>query len=207
MLKTIFFNIYNLLNNFSFYLIICLTIISLTFLSSTLRKKFILFVLLVVFFSIWGFSFDLDGIFLVFLTAEFTIFLLLLMTYMQLYSNYTFLSSNVSYYFVIFLIFYLFIFNTSETFYTNVSFYKALNHFVSSDFFILYYFLFEKMPILVIFLTLIISFFSLFFIIMYFSLKLTKLKLQKRLKSFHFLRKQVLSKQTNFSSRTYTFQN
>lgn len=206
MLKTIFFSIYSLISNLSFYLVIALTLISLNFLAATLRKKFILFILVVIAFSIWGFIFDLDGIFLVFLTAEFTIFLLLLMTYLQLYSNYTFLSPQISYYLSIPILFYFFVFNHSNSFYTYTSFYKALNHFVSSDFFILYYFLFEKMPILVIFLTLIISFFSLFFIIMYFSLKLTKLKSQKASKSLHFLRKQLLTKQANFSSKLYTFQ-
>lgn len=151
---------------------------------------------------------DLDGMMLVLLTAEFTIVLLFLMTYIQLYSNYQFLSSKKMYYFI-----YLF-FILLPTFYTPLytfnfysNFYNAINHIVASDFFILYYFLFDKLPVLVILMTLVISFFSLFFIIVYYNLKFTKNSKAKEVKNLYFLRKQILVKQTNFNNRLYTFQN
>lgn len=145
---------------------------------------------------------------LVFLTAEFTIFLLLLMTYLQLYSNYTFIANKLKFkYLIFFFIFVVCAFQPQNYFYFYTSYYKSLAHIVSSDFYILYYFLFEKLPLLVVLLTLIISFFSLFFIIMYFSLKLVKLANSKDVKNLHFLRKQVLLKQTSFSNKIYTFQN
>ena len=142
LLKILFFNLYSLINNFSFYLLILFFIVSNLFLNSDLRKKFITFLLLIIIFSVWGFSFDLDGIFLVFLTAEFTIFLLLLMTYLQLYSNFTFVTNSVKLSKLILLPFYVYFLKTTSLFYTHVSFYKALLHFVSSDFYILYYFLY-----------------------------------------------------------------
>jgi hypothetical protein len=151
---------------------------------------------------------DLDGIFLVFITAEFTIFLLFLMTYLQLYSNYNFTITKLNFWPLV-IFFGLFIVNYSplNSFYHYNSFYKTINHVVSSDFYILYYFLFEKLPLLVIILTVVISLFSLFFIVMYFSMKLVKLESQKNIKNLYFLRKQVLVKQTTFSSKLYTFQN
>lgn len=145
---------------------------------------------------------------LVLLTAEFTIVLLFLMTYIQLYSNYTFIKLEVNYrilvgFFLLLVLFY----QPLNNFYFYTCYYKAINHIVSSDFYILYYFLFEKLPVLVILMTLIISFFSLFFIVVYYSLKLTKLDANKNLKNLYFLRKQNLVKQTAFKTKVYTFQN
>lgn len=208
MLKSFFFSFYSLLGNFSFYLLVFISFLSIFLLFTDLRKKFFLFICVIIIYSVWGFLIDLDGIFLVFMTAEFTIFLLFLMTYLQLYSNYTFTSSPINYYiFPLFITLLTLLYNPLNVFQQFISFYKSTHHIVSSDFYILYYFLFEKFPILVIILTLVISFFSLFFIVMYFSLKLVKLESQKNIKNLYFLRKQVLTKQTNFQTKLYTFQN
>lgn len=208
MLKSFFFNVYLLIFNFSFYLFLAITVVSFYLLNSSLRSKFTFFLINVVLFSVWGFIFDLDGIILVFLTAEFTIFLLFLMTYIQLYSNYSFVSvPNKPLYLIAFFATAMFIHKQTFVFFNFLSYYKCINHIVSSDFYILYYFLFEKLPLLVVLFTLIISFFSLFFIIMYFSLKLTKSSSHKSLKNLYFLRKQTLVKQTNFNTKLHAFQN
>jgi hypothetical protein len=144
---------------------------------------------------------------LVLLTAEFTIVLLFLMTYIQLYSNFTFLVSKVNFtYLSILFLALIILYNPLHVFLAFSNYNKSINHVVASDFYILYYFLFEKFPILVVILTLIISFFSLFFIVLYFSLKSTKVEEFKTQKNLYFLRKQNLSKQTNFKSDLYTFQ-
>lgn len=208
LLKSFFFNIYVLLFNFSFYLFIFLSFISINLLFTSLRKKFLFYILVIISFSIWGFLLDLDGMMLVFLTAEFTIVLLFLMTYIQLYSNYTFIKSETNFKVFLLLVFLLLQYYVPlNSPYTFTCYYKSLNHIVSSDFFILYYFLFEKLPILVILVTLIISFFSLFFILIYYSLKLTKLDSFSTVKNLYFLRKQNLIKQTSFKTNLYTFQN
>lgn len=194
--------------NFSFYLLLVLVLLAVTMLFASLRKRFFFFILVVIVFSVWGFMLDLDGMMLVLLTAEFTIVLLFLMTYMQLYSNYQFLLKSVPYKslllpLALFVLYYnpLYSFN----FYSN--YYTSINHVVASDFFILYYLLFDKLPILVILMTLIISFFSLFFIVLYFNLKFTKNSQVLNSKNLYFLRKQSLIKQTTFNTRLYTFQN
>lgn len=197
-----------MLFNFSFYLMFAMLMISISMLFATLRKRFFLFIVTVIVYSIWGFMLDLDGMMLVLLTAEFTIVLLFLMTYIQLYSNYEFVS-NLSpvRYLLICIIFLPAFYNPLQSFYFSTNYYSAINHIVASDFFILYYFLFDKLPILVILMTLVISFFSLFFIIVYYNLKFAKNKEKQNSKNLYFLRKQILVKQTNFSNRLYTFQN
>jgi len=208
LLKNFFFTFYVLSVNFNFYLMLFIVLFSFFLLFSDLRKKFAWFVCVIILYSIWGFMLDLDGIMLVFLSAEFTIFLLFLMTYLQLYGNYSYITAKVTYWpVVVFPIMSLFMVNNFNNFYFFSSYYKALQHIVSSDFYILYYFLFEKIPVLTIMLTLIISFFSLFFIVMYFSLKLVKNNMHKKSKNLYFLRKQALLKQTVFSTQLYTFQN
>lgn len=208
LIKTFFFNLYTLSSNFSFYLFLVLVITSYTLLYTTLRKKFFFFIIIIITYAVWGFMLNLDGMMLVMLTAEFTIILLFLMTYIQLYSNYSFITKQFSYKYIFgFLILFLFLFQAPNVFFNSVSYYKLINHIVASDFYILYYFLFDKLPIIVVFLTLIISFFSLFFIILYFSLKLTKLESTKNTKSLYFLRKQNLAKQTEFRASLHTFQN
>lgn len=194
--------------NFSFYLIWILTILSINFLISSLRLKLIFFLLISLFCSIWGFLYNLDGMILILLTAEFTIFLLFLMTYTQLYNNFSFLVNNFKPKWVI-LLFIIFIINKSSyhttLYYTN--FYTSLTYLISSDFFILYYLLFDKLPIVTIIVTLVIGLFSLFFIALYFNMKLIKLTSHLKLKNIFFLRKQNILKQTNFKNSLYTFQN
>lgn len=145
---------------------------------------------------------------LILLTAEFTIFLLFLMTYTQLYNNFSFLVNNFKPKWVI-LLFIIFIISKSSyhttLYYTN--FYTSLTYLISSDFFILYYLLFDKLPIVTIIVTLVIGLFSLFFIALYFNMKLIKLTSHLKLKSIFFLRKQNILKQTNFKNSLYTFQN
>lgn len=197
-----------MLFNFSFYLLVLMLVISLFMLFATLRKRFFFFILTIIVFSIWGFMLDLDGMMLVLLTAEFTIVLLFLMTYIQLYSNFEFTVSTPNlYYLVIFFLFLPLTYNPLYTLHFYANYYSSVNHIVASDFFILYYFLFDKLPILVILMTLVISFFSLFFIIVYYNLKFAKNVQKQDSKNLYFLRKQILIKQTNFSNRLYTFQN
>lgn len=208
MLKTVFFNIYLLSLNLSFYLFLSIMFWSIFLLFSDLRKKFISFILVVFLFSVFGFLHDLDGIFIIFLIAEFTIFLVFLMSYTQLYSNYSFVNSklNISI-LVVVIVGFLLNYNVTNSFHFYYSYYNSLNYITSSDFYILYYLLFDQMPVLTLVVIFIISFFSLFFIIMYFSLKLVKSFSKLNYKNLYWLRKQSLLKQTTFSNKIYTFQN
>lgn len=208
LLKNLFFNFYLLINNVSFYLILILIFSVLYFIFTSFRVKLVLFIFITVLFSIWGFLHNLDGMMLILLTAEFTIFLFFLMTYTQLYSNFSFLdSSSWNITFISLLVIYPLTYQTVQISTVSINYYQSLYHTVSSDFFIIYYLLFDVIPIVTILLTLIIGLFSLFFIILYFNLKLIKQNNSVKLKQIFFLRKQVLIKQTNYKSSIYTFQN
>ncbi len=197
-----------MMSNISFYLFFILTFLSTNFLCATLRLKFILFVLIVIICAVWGFLYNLDGMILILLTAEFTIFLFFLMTYIQLYEFFSFFPKNRAISWAIFFFFFFYINNLSSNITLNyVSFYQSISHVVSSDFFILYYLLFDVLPLVTVIVTLVIGLFSLFFIALYFNLKIVKLMDHKELKNINFLRKQNLIKQTNFKSKVYTFQN
>lgn len=179
------------------------------FFTTNLRYKFIFFLLLLLFFAIWGFLYNLDGMMLILLITELTVFLLFLMTYTQLYHNYTFVSKK-SYNFMyvgIFLLLLVWLIETPHSCLFYISYYNSLSTVVAADFFIIYYLLFDKLPLITTFLVLIIGLFSLFFILIYFNLKIIKAQHTKTLSSYHFLRKQNLVKQTNFKSNLYTFQN
>ncbi len=144
---------------------------------------------------------------LVMLTAEFTILLFFLMTYLQLYSNFNFLIKNTKLkpLLIIALIPMLF-YNFTNITLNFYNFYSSIVYTVASDFFVLYLLLFNKLPILVVIITLVISFFSLFFIVLYFNLKVIKISEKKHNKQIYFLRKQSLLKQTSFKTQLYTFQ-
>jgi hypothetical protein len=207
LLKTFFFNSFLASINILSYLALTIFWASYYLISSSLRNKFFWFFITVILFSIWGFVFNLDGMILVLMTAEFTILLILIMTYLQLYSYFSFFKSETdATVLTILSLICLSFSSSSEHFFYYTSYYKLINHIVASDFYILYHFLFNKNPLLVVFLTLIISFFSLFFILLYFNLKLSKLNIVQQLSSILFLRKQILIKQTTFLAIALNFQ-
>lgn len=193
--------------NITSYLLVLLILLVFFFCSCNLRYKITLFILITILLTVVGCLLDLDGIFLVFLTAELTIILLLIMVYLQVYKTSLFESQrNPVIVLGSILVISIFLAHTNQFFY-HINYYRAISFIVSSDFFLLYYLLFEKLVIGTLYVILIISLFSLFFICLYFNLKLTKVTKQIELKNIYFLRKQVLHKQTNFSQNLYSFQN
>ena len=189
-----------------FFLVALLCVLSYLFITASIRFKFLYFILLIISYSILGFLFNLDGMMLILMVAEFTIMLLFFMTYMQLYANFSFLSKNFRAKFLFLLIL---IFAFSDNVYLNyfcMSFYKSINQIVSSDFFILFFILFINSKFLVIFITIILTFFSFFFILLYFYLKEVKGFSKSCANNLHFLRKQILLKQTGYFSNITSFQ-
>ncbi len=194
------------MNNYLFFLVGLLSVLSYLFITTSIRFKFLYFILLVISYSILGFLFNLDGMMLVLMVAEFTIILLFFMTYMQLYTNFSFLSKNFNGKFLFILLFFFAFSDDVYLTYIYISFYKSVNHVVSSDFFILFYILFLNSKFLVIFITVILTFFSFFFILLYFYLKEVKTTFKSCANNLYFLRKQVLLKQTGYFNNITSFQ-
>lgn len=208
LIKSIVFQTFSLLTNLNFYLVILLILNSYLLLFSSLRKKFLFFILAVILIALLGFLISLDGMMLIFLITEFTVMLLFFMTYVQLYSNFTFSSKKISYWPVFLLVLMtFFIMSKVNLNIYFISYYKSQFHLVASDFFILYFILFLQLNAVVIIITIILTFFSLFFILLYFNLKQVKNNQTQKNKTTYFLRKQILIKQNNFNNHISSFQN
>ena len=87
------------------------------------------------------------------------------------------------------------------------SYYDYTYYIKSNDFFIFFYFFFYKFFEVTALLILIISFFSIYFILLYFTLKLLNFNYFSTIKSMKFLRKQNLQKQVIFKNTLRFFQN
>ena len=173
---------------------------------TNIRDKLFFFIIICILISVWGFFFGLDGFFLIFLTTELTVFLILIMTYAYVYNHMSFYNKNQSPYIVVV---FLLILVTPINFYPNLDvldMYSSIYKVTSSDFFLLFVFLFKTNSLLTLIITLIIGLFSFFFILIYFSLKNMKETFYKKTASVVSLRKQSLSKQISFKSNLYMFQ-
>lgn len=208
LIKNILIQLFSLITNINFYLISILVLNSYLLLFTSLRKKFPYFILTTIVISLLGFLINLDGMMLIFLITEFTVMLLFFMTYVQLYSNFTFFFKSIKHWWLLLLTLLAFVLvsKVNLTLYF-LSYYKFQFHYVSSDFFILYFILFLKLSPVVVFITLILTFFSLFFILLYFNLKLVKNNQTIKNKTNYFLRKQHLTKQNTFTNELKSFQN
>lgn len=74
-----------------------------------------------------------------------------------------------------------------------------------NDFYIFYVFFFEERPYLIIFITLILSFFSIFFIIFFYTLKNVTSYVIQKIKNINLLRKQHLLKQEAYKPKLKIF--
>jgi hypothetical protein len=193
--------------NVSTYLLLIFFCVVYNFLWSTFRNKLIYFLLGILASSLWGFFYSLDGLVLILITTELTAILLLVMTYTRILTTITL---HKSYKPKVLIYLPLIVFFSTEPLalsYTFVSYYSLTSEITASDFFILYSILFTDFVQITLLLIIIISVFSIFFILLYFNLKLTKSEsFSKNLQTFC-LRKQVMQKQTKFNAKLNTFQN
>lgn len=200
-------NLYTLSANITFYLLIIFFFITHKFLSTNLRNKVIYFIATIVGSCLWGFFFNLDGLMLILITTELTAILLLIMTYTQLLLNITFTkpAKFIGLFYLVFLV----AINTKTSLvgYVFVNYYCGLSEIIATDFFILYQILFTDFIEITGLLILIISFFSIFFILLYFNLKLSKTISAGKNSQIFCLRKQVVQKQTKFNTKLAIFQN
>ena len=74
-----------------------------------------------------------------------------------------------------------------------------------NDFYIFYVYFFQERPYLIIFITLILSFFSIFFIMFFYTLKNVKNFILQKTKNVDILRKQHLFKQEAYNPKLKIF--
>lgn len=198
-------NFISLFNLFSLSLfIIFLYIINRFFIETNVRKKFFLFLIIFFIFMCIGFYYNLDGIVMLFVISELSVILIFITMFSQLYS-YNTKTAKISSFLIFFLLIVI-----------NYSYYdvKILNfqNFYSyynvtlNDFYYIYNFHFEKQIFTTLLIMLIITFYSIFFIFLYFSIKKKQNIEQNKLKQITLLRKQNLIHQSNYFTHIRTFQ-
>lgn len=192
------------------YNIFTLIILNLT-LTSSIRVKFLYFILLLFSGTYWGFLFSFDGIIFILLLTEITLLLVFILLFFKL----SFQAINITFssYFLWVL---LFMFNVGFlsyfwgeysliyfTYYTYTTFYTFI---IASDFFIFFYVLFFTLPHISTLLGVLLGLFSIFFILIFFMLKIYSLK-QKHFKNqLLLLRKQNAIHQSIQQTTLHTFQ-
>lgn len=200
---------YNFLNLFNFsnvlFFIVFIFLINRFLITSNIRKKFFLFLLIFfIMFSV-GLYYNLDGMVMMFAVSELSVILIFITMFSQLYSfnKKTILFNN---FIVVLLLFFL-----NYNFYsTNIIKY---NNFYSTysininDFYYIYNCYFEKQILLTIFIIFIITLYSIYFILLYFNFKKIQNFEVKKINNVSFLRKQNIIHQSNYKSTIRIFQN
>lgn len=182
----------------------------LTITTFSFRYKFIYFYLFLSLVTMWGFFYSLEGIIILLLLGELLIVLLFILFYLtiQVYSIPTINNNKVlatTLLTVIFIVFY-------PTYQKNVNLisyspvYFNTGKIVSDDFFIFFFFLFFDFKILVYFLGLVLTLFSIFFILFYSSYRFFLLEKNTTKRSIFILRKQNMLHQSTYKPSYKTFQ-
>lgn len=200
--------IYTNLSSFFFMLLFLYSLTQFVH-SNSFRYKFIYFYLLLLGISIWGFFFNIEGFIFLLLLAELLIIMLFILIYLtlQFFSTQKNNTKYITYYTIVFI--FMYIFNNSiysTHFFNYINPYQYINIITSDDFFIFFYFFFITFPMLVYFTGIILTIFSIFFILFYFSCK-NFLFIKKKLnKTTYLLRKQNLTHQSKIKPTYSTFQ-
>ena len=185
------------------FLFIVLHLFNIFFLETNIRKKFFLFLVLFFFFFILGLYYNLDGIIFLFVISEFSVILIFITMFSQLYS---YSKKNIKYssYYIFFILLYLnyTFYDTSLVNYDN--FYTFYN-IQLNDFYYFYNYFFEKQILVTFLIIFIITFYSIFFILLYFNLKKKQNIEQKKIKQLNILRKQNILHQSNYTTKIRTF--
>ena len=195
---------------FILYNIFTILIFNLTF-SSSVRLKFVYFLLLLFSSAYWGFLFSFDGIIFILLLTELTLILVFILLFFKLSFQLTYfqISSFVIFSFIlVFNISFLSYFwleysSVYLVYYSYTTFYVFI---VTSDFFIFFYTLFFMLPHITTLLGVLLGLFSIFFILIFFILKIYSLKQKSFKKRLFLLRKQNVVHQSVQLSVLQTFQ-
>lgn len=199
-------NFINLFNMFYLTLfILFIFLINKFLLSSKIRNKFFLMLVLLFLLSFIGFYYSLDGIVLMFLISELSLILIFITMFSQLYThNKENIKQKSYFYIIIILIFNYGFYQTNIITYKNYYSHYSIN---INDFYYIYNCYFEKQIILTIITLFIITLYSIFFILLYYNLKKNVIEKNNLKKNIFLLRKQNIIHQANYNSKIRFFKN
>lgn len=192
------FNLFSLL-----FLFIILHLFNLFFTEINIRKKFFFFLVLFFFFFILGLYYSLDGIIFLFIISEFSVLLIFITMFSQLYS---YSKKNIKY--TSHYIFFILLALNYKFYDTNIISYDNFYSFYNiqlNDFYYFYNYFFEKQILVTFLIIFIITFYSIFFILLYFNLKKKQNIEQTKYKQINILRKQNILHQSNYNTKVRNF--
>ena len=198
-----FINLFNVLNLSLMFIFIFL--INEFIISTDIRKKFFLFIILLFSTVSIALYYNLDGIIMMFLVSELSIILIFITMFSQLY-GYNKKNTKFSTLFIFCIIFILNIeyYDTKILNYNNFYSFSAIN---INDFYYIYNFFFEKQITVTIFIIFILTLYSIFFILLYFNFKKFQNSESSKVSNLILLRKQNLLHQSNYNTKIRIFQN
>jgi hypothetical protein len=168
-----------------------------------IRKKFALLLILIILISCIGFYYFLDGLVMMFLLTEFTLVMIFIVMFSQIYS---YNCQSLKYKNVFFVIIIFFInFSYYEVKIINYKNYYSYYNILLNDFYYIYNNFFEKEILLTIIITLAITLYSVFFILFYFNLKTNLYNHKNFKKNLYLLRKQNIIHQSNYNNKINFF--
>ncbi len=170
-----------------------------------IRKKFFLFIILMLSFSFVGLYYNLDGLIMMFLITELSVILIFITLFSQIYSYTKKNNKTVNNYFIILIVLLnMEFYDVKILNYNNFYSYLSIN---LNDFYYLYNFFFEKHLLATIIIIFLLTIYSIFFILLYFNFKKFQNKDDFKAKSLFLLRKQNLIHQSNYNPKIRIFQN
>ena len=198
-----FINLFNILNLSLMFIFIFL--INEFIISTNIRRKFFLFIILLFSTVSIALYYNLDGIVMMFLVSELSIILIFITMFSQLY-GYNKKNTKFSTLFIFTIIFILNIeyYDTKILNYNNFYSFSAIN---INDFYYIYNFFFEKQITVTIFIIFILTLYSIFFILLYFNFKKFQNSESSKVSNLILLRKQNILHQSNYNTKIRVFQN
>lgn len=185
-------------------LIIIIYVINTFILEVNIRKKFFLFLIIFFIFLSIGLYYNLDGIVLLFTISELSVLLIFITMFSQIYSyskNGAKINSIIFFTLIIIINFQYYEINLIT--YTNFYSFYNIN---LNDFYYIYNYYFEKQILLTILVIMLITLYSIFFIILYFNIKKKQNIESSKNKQFNLLRKQNIIHQSNYNTNIRNFQ-
>lgn len=198
-------NFINFINIFNFILLLLFIYMINFFLqTNNIRIKFLFFIILTFIISFLGLYYSLDGMVMLFLISELAIIVTFITMYSQLFSY----NKTKKNFFIYFFSFILIFFNYKFYSLSNIGYknFYSFNNTTANDFYYIFNCYFEKHVLMIIFVTFLLTMYSIYFILFYFNLKKFQNIEVKKNKNLNFLRKQNLIKQSNYYTPIRLFQ-
>jgi len=198
-----FINFFNI--GYLFLFILFIFIINKFLFQTQIRIKFILLLILLILFSSISIFYNFDGLTMMFLVSELSVILIFIVMFSQLYTfNYEKTKEFNLYLILLIIIFNINYYDISIISYKN---YYNYNQILINDFFYIYNLYFEKQILLTFITTIIITVYSIFFILLYYSLRGKLLSKNILTKNLYLLRKQNIIHQSNYNTKIRFFKN